>query len=151
MVLKPANLLFLLFMLCKFYTKMDIAVCCDGSKKLEWSILIINYMLIFFFFTAAKAIQLYLIGTTSRFLTFSRRRICSCKNQNKAKNSQTAHAGMATSPSAPAYQTLSQLVGLWDTQWMILLTKSYNEFCFVLMQSPNFSFWIQCQTYLKLI
>lgn len=96
------------------------------------------------FFTAAKAIQLYLIGSTSRFLTFSRRRIYSCKNQNKAKNSRNAHAGMATSPTATAYKTHSQLIRHWDTQWMFLLTKLYNEFCFVLMQSPNVSLWIQC-------
>lgn len=115
---------------------MVITVCCDGSKNLEWSILITNCMLIFFF-TAAKAIQLYLIGTTSRFLMFNRRRIYSCKKQNKAKNSQTAHAGMATSPTATAHQNHSQLISHWDTQWMLLLTKLYNEFCFVLMQRPN--------------
>lgn len=80
---------------------MDIAVCCDGSKNLEWSILIINCMLIIFL-TAVKAIQLYLIGTASRFLMFGRR-IYSCKKQNKAKKSQTAHAGMATSPTATAH------------------------------------------------
>lgn len=79
---------------------MDIAVCCDGSKNLEWSILIINCMLIIFL-TAVQAIQLYLIGTSSRFLMFSRR-IYSCKKQNKAKNSQAAHAGMARSPTATA-------------------------------------------------
>lgn len=36
------------------------------------------------FLTAVKAIRLYLIGTTSRFLMFGRR-IYSCKKQNKAK------------------------------------------------------------------
>lgn len=95
---------------------MDIAVCSDGSKNLEWSILIINCTLIIFFFSAAKAIQPYLIGTTSRFLTFSRRRIYSCKTKTKQKNSQTAHAGMATSPAATAHQTHSQLIRHWDIQ-----------------------------------
>lgn len=110
---------------------MDIAVCCDGSKNLEWSVLIINCMLIIFL-TAVKAIQLYLIGTSSRFLKFFSRRIYSCKKQNNAKKSQTAHAGMATSPTAAA-----QRLGHWDTKQMLFLAKLHNEFCFCLMQSPN--------------
>lgn len=85
------------------------AVCCDGSKNLEWSILIINCMLIIFL-TAVKAIQLYLIGTSSRFLMFSRR-IYSCKKQNNAEKSQTAHAGMATSPTTRAHSHSSSGTG----------------------------------------
>lgn len=61
------------------------------------------------FLTAVKAIQLYLIGTSSRFLMFSRR-IYSCKKQNNAKKSQTAHAGMATSPTATAH-TVTRALG----------------------------------------
>lgn len=39
------------------------------------------------------------------------RRIYSCKKQNKVKKSQTAHAGMATSPTATATLTATQALG----------------------------------------
>lgn len=57
----------------------------------------------------SKGNSAYLIGTSSRFLMFSRR-IYSCKKQNNAKKSQTAHAGMATSPTATAH-TVARALG----------------------------------------
>lgn len=143
MVLKPANLLFLLFVLSAFLYKNGYSCLLWWSKSLEWSLLIINCMLIIFL-TAIKAIQLYLIGTSSRFLMFSGR-IYSCKKQNNAKKSQTAHAGMAASPTATAHTHSDSGTGTHNECfcWQNC-TMSFVFFSCRVQMGTMVSLWVQC-------